>query len=122
MKKVVLLLVVAASVAHGEIYTWTDSGGAAHYTNRKDEIPVRYRPGARSLNYGEETQGGTPSREQNVLQQSAPVPPGTPSPNAVGPAQGETPSLGPNVSPEQLQKQREGRRGRSKRSREREEE
>lgn len=109
MKRTALLLIFAASVAHGEIYTWTDSRGAAHYTNRKDEIPVRYRPGARSLNYGDETRAGA-SQEQNVLQQSPPSPVSAPASNATGPVQVKAPSRDQNA--EQLKKRREDRRER----------
>ena len=66
VKKLLLAVVpvFAASLAHGEIYTWTDTRGAAHYTNRMDEIPVRFRAKAKSLNYGEEPQAGTASSQQ----------------------------------------------------------
>jgi len=61
VKKLLVMLAFVASTAHGEVYSWTDSRGTVHYTNRMDEIPVRFRAKAKSLNYGEEPQAGTAS-------------------------------------------------------------
>jgi hypothetical protein len=74
MKLFSIILVFVASSAFAEIYTWSDARGARHYTNREDEIPVRYRARARSLNYGAEpqAQGGTTSPQRSEQVQSAP--------------------------------------------------
>ena len=69
MKRLLVMLVFVASSAHGEIYTWSDSRGANHYTNRTDEIPVRYRASAKALNYGTDPQTGAFSSQQNGLAQ-----------------------------------------------------
>ena len=69
MKRLLVMLVFVASSAHGEIYTWTDSRGADHYTNRTDDIPVRYRASAKALKYGTDTQTGDSSPQQNGLVQ-----------------------------------------------------
>jgi hypothetical protein len=49
MKKIVLLLLLVASTAYGEIYTWKDARGTVFYTNSLHEIPARYRPRAKLL-------------------------------------------------------------------------
>lgn len=40
---VFLALLVAASAASAEIYSWRDARGTTHYTNSEYEIPARYR-------------------------------------------------------------------------------
>lgn len=77
MKKLLVLLAFIASSAQAEIYTWTDSRGIAHYTNKLDEVPDRYRAKVKSLNYdtGQKTDTSSP---QNGPPQ--PVPPPEPSP------------------------------------------
>ena len=65
MKWLLVLLVLVAPPAYGEIYSWTDSRGVAHYTNRLDEIPVLYRTRAKSLNYGDDPQPGVSSAPRN---------------------------------------------------------
>jgi len=52
MKKLLLILLLLASSAYGEIYTWKDSRGTAHYTNDQYEIPERYRAKSKVLNLG----------------------------------------------------------------------
>ncbi|WP_243374720.1 DUF4124 domain-containing protein [Geotalea sp. SG265] len=54
VKTVLLLLVLFASAAQAEIYTWKDSRGVTHYTNSTVEIPARYRAKAKVLNLGPE--------------------------------------------------------------------
>ncbi|AJE02720.1 DUF4124 domain-containing protein [Geobacter pickeringii] len=74
MKRVLLLLLLLASSAYGEIYTWRDSKGVRHYTNSEYEIPERYRKKAKVLDLGIGTkaapppsQGGTqPPRGEGV--------------------------------------------------------
>jgi hypothetical protein len=53
-KLLLVVLLLAASQAYGEVYTWKDSRGVDHYTNRKDDIPVRYRSGAKAMEYDRE--------------------------------------------------------------------
>lgn len=53
MKKVAVLLLLTVSAVHGEgIFTWTDSRGTAHYTNKEDEVPPRYRSKVKVLDMG----------------------------------------------------------------------
>jgi hypothetical protein len=52
MIKTVLLLLLLASPAQGEIYRWTDARGTTHYTNSEYEIPSKYRNRAVVLNLG----------------------------------------------------------------------
>jgi hypothetical protein len=39
----VLIVFLLISPAIGMVYSWTDSGGITHYTNKEYEIPLRYR-------------------------------------------------------------------------------
>lgn len=39
----VLFVLFLLSPANGMVYSWTDSAGIAHYTNKEYEIPLRYR-------------------------------------------------------------------------------
>lgn len=59
MKRVLMLLLLASS-AYGEIYTWRDSKGVKHYTNSEYEIPERYRKKARVLDLGIGTKPASP--------------------------------------------------------------
>jgi len=54
VKFLLVVVMLAASQAHGEIYVWKDSRGVNHYTNRRDDIPVRYRPDAKAMEYDRE--------------------------------------------------------------------
>lgn len=50
MKELVaVLLLLVASTAYGEIYTWKDARGTLFYTNSLYEIPARYRARAKLL-------------------------------------------------------------------------
>ena len=64
MKLLPMVVLLMATSAFGEIYTWTDARGAAHYTNRPDEIPARHRARAKALNYGAEPEAGAASPQQ----------------------------------------------------------
>jgi len=71
MKSLLFILILMASSAYGEIYTWKDVRGTAHYTNSQYDITERYRSRAKVLDLGiEQKSGNTP------VQQSAPVQPG----------------------------------------------
>lgn len=48
-KTAVLLSLIFASAAYGELYTWKDARGTAFYTNSLYEIPSRYRSKAKVL-------------------------------------------------------------------------
>jgi len=71
MKSLLFILILMASTAYGEIYTWKDARGTAHYTNSQYDIPERYRSRAKVLDLGIEQKSGNPP-----VQQSAPVQPG----------------------------------------------
>jgi hypothetical protein len=77
MKSLLVILVFIASSAHGEIYTWTDPRGTAHYTNSMDEVPARFRDKVKVLDYGPEQKGGAAAPRQNV--QLQPVKPAEPA-------------------------------------------
>jgi hypothetical protein len=62
-----LLLILLASPASGMVYSWIDSSGIAHYTNKDYEIPVRYRAKVKAR-YPEQGDSGTPQREGIVPQ------------------------------------------------------
>ena len=65
MKKMIMLLVLMllALPAHGLVYTWTDSAGIKHFTNKEYEVPARYRARTKSL-YPEQADSG--ASQQNV--------------------------------------------------------
>ncbi len=67
-KNLLLALIFISTPAHGMVYTWTDSAGVAHFTNKDYEIPARYRAKVKSL-YPE--QSDTSSPQQNVQPQPA---------------------------------------------------
>ncbi len=91
MKRILVLLAFIASSAQAEIYTWTDSRGIAHYTNRLDEVPDRYRAKVKSLNYdtGQKTETSAPPQngQTQPVQPVEQVPPqnagGNPMPQGV---------------------------------------
>ena len=87
MKSLLVMLVFMASAAHGEIYTWTDPRGTAHYTNSMDEVPARFRDKVKVLEYGTEQKGGTTAPQQHG--QPQPVKPEEPAaaPKADAPTQ-----------------------------------
>lgn len=49
MKKLFLVLLLAATVAQAETYTWTDKEGTVHFSESLGEVPADYRKSARSL-------------------------------------------------------------------------
>jgi hypothetical protein len=51
MKTLFLLTLLFAATAHSEIYKWSDAQGAVHYVNSPDDIPLRYRAKAITMNY-----------------------------------------------------------------------
>jgi len=69
MKRLLVILIFAASSAHGAIYRWTDSKGTTHYTNSKYEIPERYRAKAKVLDMGIEEKTGNSSPHQDLPQE-----------------------------------------------------
>ena len=86
MKRLVVVLVFIASAAQGEIYTWTDPRGIAHYTNSMYEVPARFRDKVKVLDYGTEQKGGAAAPRQN--DQLQPVKPEEP---VAAPRAGEIP-------------------------------
>ncbi len=78
MKRLLFFVILIASTAHGEVFTWTDSQGTAHFTNSFYEIPARYRAKVKVLNMGTESKPDGP-----VSVQQAPQAPQTPMPIAV---------------------------------------
>ncbi|UFS72564.1 DUF4124 domain-containing protein [Geomonas sp. RF6] len=47
MKRLALMLLLVASTAYAEMYTWTDSKGTTHYVSSQYDIPARYRSRAK---------------------------------------------------------------------------
>lgn len=45
----ILLFLALSAPAYGLVYTWTDTAGLGHYTNKEYEIPARYRSRAKAL-------------------------------------------------------------------------
>ncbi len=72
MKSLLVVLLLTAATAQGEIYTWKDLKGTAHFTNSMDEIPVRYRTRVKVLNYETEQKKDPSTQPQNSLTQQAP--------------------------------------------------
>jgi hypothetical protein len=46
---VVIVALALASSAYGMVFSWNDSSGIKHFTNKRDEIPERYRAKAKPL-------------------------------------------------------------------------
>lgn len=113
MKRMLVLMVFVATAAYGEIYKWTDSRGTAHFTNRMDEIPVRYRAGAKPLNYGDEPQGGAAALKPGS-QPQPPRPENNPAPQSGGVTQLQQQTPPPaHLGPEGTGQKSEDRRGKA---------
>jgi hypothetical protein len=67
VKRLTLILILTASTAYCEIYTWTDIKGTTHYTNSQYDIPERYRSKSKILDLGI-----VEKKENNPAQQNAP--------------------------------------------------
>jgi hypothetical protein len=57
MKKLVLVLLMSATVAQAETYRWTDNEGAVHFSDSPGEVPAAYLKSAKPL--GKDTKGTT---------------------------------------------------------------
>jgi hypothetical protein len=49
MKKLLFILLLAATVAHAQTYKWIDSDGIVHFSDSLGEIPATYRNSAKPL-------------------------------------------------------------------------
>lgn len=58
-----VLLLVLASSASGEIYRWRDRGGVLHFSNSLDDVPLRYREKVTVMNYGPAPKGDAASAQ-----------------------------------------------------------
>lgn len=96
MKRQLLFLLLLVSSAHGEVFTWTDSRGTAHYTNSLYEVPARYRAKVKVLNLGPE-----PKADGAASAQQAPQPAQPAMPVAV-----EQPKSRPTLTRERPQRRR----------------
>lgn len=118
----ILGLLWLASSAYGEIFTWIDSKGIAHYANKADDVPPRYRTKVKTL-YQEPKKTDAqsqalpvsganvttgPSQNSTVVSPVQNAPAGAAPPNTgtganmpVGPAQQQTPlpAAAPTVKP-----------------------
>jgi len=57
MKKLVLVLLMSATVAQAETYRWTDNEGTVHFSDSPAGVPAAYLKSARPL--GKDTKGAT---------------------------------------------------------------
>ncbi|HEY6874525.1 MAG TPA: DUF4124 domain-containing protein [Geobacteraceae bacterium] len=111
MKRLLVALVFLASSAYGEIYTWTDSRGIAHYTNSMYEVPGRYRDKVKVLDLGVERKGDASAPPQGGQAQvvrpaeQSPVPPADETS-----VRQSAPTQPPAVQPEVLRQRRSRRR------------
>ena len=87
----VFLLMLSASAAYGEMYTWKDARGTVFYTNSLHEIPARYLKKARILDVATGKKIG--------LATAQPAAPSSPaSPPGDSPAQ-QVPAANPVATP-----------------------
>lgn len=54
MKKLLFILLLAATAAHAETYKWIDNEGTVHFSESLGEIPSPYRKSARPLDMNSE--------------------------------------------------------------------
>ncbi|HEY5975296.1 MAG TPA: DUF4124 domain-containing protein, partial [Geobacteraceae bacterium] len=101
-------LVTLVAVAHGEIYTWTDSRGTRHYTNSLYEVPTRYREKVKQVDLGLPEQKGAQQPGSPASAVAAPPAPAAP-PMTVSPVE-------PPAKPAVSQPERRPRRERSRNS------
>lgn len=83
MKLACMLVLLMVSSVHGELYTWTDGRGTAHYTNSLYEVPARYRSRVKVLNLGTEPKS---DGSASVQQPPQPAPAATVEPQKPRPA------------------------------------
>lgn len=84
----ILCLLVFASSAYGEIYSWKDSKGITHYTNKADDIPPRYRAKVKTLYQLPKTETSSqippvPGSKEAGLQNPTVIPPAQSTPAGV---------------------------------------
>jgi hypothetical protein len=65
LKKLLLILLLAATVAHAETYKWIDSEGTVHFSDSLGEIPANYRNSANPLDMNK-----TPDNKSGLRQDS----------------------------------------------------
>lgn len=82
MKMLFLTLLLIGSPASGEIYTWKDNKGTAHYTNSLHEIPSRYLSRTKVLDIA----SGKQLELSNSQQTSQPATANTVAAGSVAPA------------------------------------
>ncbi len=58
MKTLLIILLLAASVAHAETYKWIDSEGTTHFSDSRCEIPEKYRDNAKAMELGTPRKSG----------------------------------------------------------------
>ena len=76
----VIMLLMQASGVQADVYTWTDARGIAHYTNKENEVPERYKSKAKPMHIEAvqpTPQQAAPSHSPDIAstQQAAPSPP-----------------------------------------------
>lgn len=91
MKKLSLILLLFATAAYGEIYTWTDSRGTSHYVSNQYDIPQRYLSRAKIYDLAT-------GKKLPLSAAPAPQAPGTAAQPA--PAASPTPQQAPQIQPQ----------------------
>jgi hypothetical protein len=98
---VVIVVLALASSAYGMVFSWTDSAGIKHFSNKREEIPERYRAKAKPL-YPEPTD--SLPVQQNA--QSQPVKPDVTSAvqqvRPVEPPKNQLPIVAPGAPPKEV--------------------
>jgi hypothetical protein len=71
MKKIifVLLFLCITKLAFGEVYKWVDEKGVVHFTDDITQIPEKYRPQTKTLEYPEES-GETKIEDESSSQKT----------------------------------------------------
>lgn len=85
-RMLVVMLLMAASSAQADVFTWTDVRGVAHYTNKEYEIPKRYKARAKALHIEAVQAGGASAPQQAAPPQPVPQPQETPATPQVAPS------------------------------------
>jgi hypothetical protein len=68
-----LFALMLSSSAYGMVYSWIDSAGVIHFTNKEHEIPPRFRTQAKAL-YPEQADSSSPQQSvPNTNTNSPPV-------------------------------------------------
>ena len=113
-KSMLMILMFTASPVHGMVYTWTDSAGVSHFTNKEYEVPARYRARTKAL-YPEQADVGAPQNLQTAPPSEAQPPAQAQQAKPEGPT--PTKSTQPVIAPGPPKRQPERATKKGRRSR-----